>query len=533
MISRQIHNDDKRSEILRMSGVTKKFFSVVALDDVSFDLKKGEIHALCGENGAGKSTLMKVLSGSYPEASYDGQIKVNGRDAHFKNPRDSEGAGIEMIYQEVSLNPSLSVAENIFLGRLPSKGGGLFVDWSETNNLARQALDTVGLEVDPKQLVALLSTSQQQMVAIAKALFRNPKILVLDEPTSAITEHEAAILKKLIINLKDKGISSVYISHKLNEVFEIADRVTVLRDGKVVSTTDRANLDQSKVVEDMVGRKIDTFFPKTDLPIGEVALEVENLHVPSRIPGKFVVNGISFEVRKGEILGLGGLVGSGRSETLNAIMGWYPATNDGLRIQGKQIEIRTPKDAVAAKMGLVTEDRWASGLVHSMTIRNNVSVASLKKITKYSFLQETKERRIVQDLVGKLNLKAESIEDNVTTLSGGNQQKVVLAKWLMTDVEILLLDEPTRGIDVGAKIEVYNIITELARKGVAIVLVTSELPELLAMVDRCLVIRDGKVVKEFERGEINERTFMHHASGAVEVQRNEASNSKPAMSEYS
>ncbi|MCP4383940.1 MAG: sugar ABC transporter ATP-binding protein [Hyphomicrobiales bacterium] len=497
-----------------MAEITKRFFEVTALDNVNFDLKRGEIHALVGENGAGKSTLMKILSGSYSSSSYDGTIEVEGRRTNMLTTRDAEEAGIEMIYQEISLNAELSVAENIFLGRLPRAGKSFFIDWRQTNQLAHEALATVGLSVSPTGMVGQLSTSQQQMVAIAKALYRNPRILVLDEPTSALTDHEASILKKLITELKEKGISSIYISHRLDEVFEIADRVTVLRDGKLISTVDRERIDPDRIVEDMVGRKVETFFPKITVPIGDVALRVENLRVPSRIPGKYAVDGVSFDVRRGEILGLGGLVGSGRSEILNAIMGWYPSTVDRIEVQGSPVNIRSPQDSVKAKLGLVTEDRFASGLVSSINIRSNVSIASLSKISKHSFIQMAKERRQVNAKVSQLELKASSIEANITTLSGGNQQKVVLAKWLMTDVEVLLLDEPTRGIDVGAKVEVYNIIGELARQGVAVVLVTSDLPELLAMVDRCIVIRDGKAVKEFSGGEMTENSFMNYATGA-------------------
>lgn len=506
------------SPLLRMTGITKRFRGVTAVSDVNFDLSAGEIHALCGENGAGKSTLMKILSGSYPASSYDGTIHVNGARVEFHTTRDAEAAGIEMIYQEISLNPELSVSENIFLGRLPTFPGTPLVDWRAMHGKAADALAAIGLDVDPRRTIRYLSTSQQQMIAIAKALTRNPKILVLDEPTSALTDREATTLKELIRSLGRNGTSSIYISHKLDEVFEIADRVTVLRDGKVVSTVPRSDVSPQRVVEDMVGRKLESLYPKEIVPKGAIALRVENLSVASHIPGKRAVDGVSFEVARGEILGLGGLVGSGRSEIVSAIMGVKPRLSGRIMVHGKDVDIRSPRDAVRARIGLVTEDRRASGLVQTIDVAKNVSLASLRKIRNSVFLDRAREQSIVGELIEKLALKPRSTTSDVTTLSGGNQQKVVLAKWLMTDVEILLLDEPTRGIDVGAKAEIYGIIVELARNGVAIILISSELPELIAMMDRCLVLRDGRLVHEFNRDTITENGLMHYATGAAEIE---------------
>ena len=499
--------------VLRMQDITKRFFAVTALRDVSLDLQPGEIHALVGENGAGKSTLMKILSGSYPSSSYEGRIEVEGERVHFMSTHDAERAGIEMIYQEISLNPDLSVAENIFLGTLPRRALRWFVDWKKTHQLAREALARVGLDVATGAAVRLLSTSQQQMICIAKALYRKPRILVLDEPTSALTEKETTTLMRIIQGLKDQGISCIYISHKLEEVFNIADRITVLRDGSVISTTPRAAVEASRVVEDMVGRKIEMMYPKVPVPLGEEVLRVEGLTVPSRIPGRNIVENLSFNLRAGEILGLGGLVGSGRSEVVNALFGSYRRTAGRIFLNGREATIGSPQDAIRHRLGLLTEDRRVSGFVGTMAIRENVSLASFRKIFGWLFIKRGVERQEVLDLSAQLNIKTPSIETNVLALSGGNQQKVVLAKWLMTDVRVLFLDEPTRGIDVGAKVEVYNLMTELARKGVAIVMISSELPELLAMCDRYIVLYGGAIRGEFSRAEVTEHNFMSAATG--------------------
>jgi ABC-type sugar transport system ATPase subunit len=501
--------------VLKMRNITKRFYSVTALNDVSIDLYKGEILALVGENGAGKSTLMKILSGSYPENSYDGEIEINGEPVHFLTTHDAEDSGIEMIYQEISLNPELSVAENIFLGQLPRKSIKWFIDWKSTYKLGKEALEQVGLDVDATEQVRLLSTSQQQMISIAKAVYRSPKILVLDEPTSTLTETETETLMEIIRGLRNKGISCVYISHKLEEVFNIADRVTILRDGSVISTYVRKDIKAEKVVEDMVGRKIDQMFPKVDLPVGEEVFRVENLTIPSRIPGRNIVEDISFSLKAGEILGLGGLVGAGRSETINAIFGSIKKTSGEIFVGGEKANITSPKDAIRYKMGLLTEDRRVSGFVGTMNIRENISLASFEKIFGELFIKRNDEKEFVQDYSNQLNIKAPTVETNVLNLSGGNQQKVVLAKWLMTGVKILFLDEPTRGIDVGAKVEVYNIMTELARNGIAIVMISSELPELLAMCDRFVVLYDKKISGEFSKAEVTEHKYMAAATGVI------------------
>ena len=499
--------------ILRMRGITKRFYSVTALDNVSVDLNRGEIHALVGENGAGKSTLMKILSGSYQSHEYEGSIEIDGRPAVFNSTHDAENAGIEMIYQEISLNLDLSVGENIFLGNLPRRRFRWFVDWKTTMRLAAEALARVGLDVSPDETVRRLSTSQQQLLCLAKALYRHPRILVLDEPTSALTESETQKLMEIISRLRTEGISSIYISHKLDEVFGLADRITVLRDGRVISTTARAEIHPDKVIEDMVGRKIENMYPKVTLPLGAEVLRIEGFTVASRIPGRNIVQDVSFGVRAGEILGLGGLVGSGRSELVNAIFSSSGRISGKVFIDGQEVEMRSPVDAIRHRMGLLTEDRRVSGFVGTMNIRENSSLASFDKIFGRLFIRSQSERELAETYFRQLKVRAPGIETSILSLSGGNQQKVVLAKWLMTGVRILFLDEPTRGIDVGAKVEIYSIMTELARSGVAIVMISSELPELLAMCDRFVILANGKVSAELGCAEISDKLFMKAATG--------------------
>jgi ABC-type sugar transport system ATPase subunit len=499
--------------VLRMKGITKRFFSVTALDSVSIDLRRGEIHALVGENGAGKSTLMKILSGSYASSLYEGSIEVEGREVSFGSTRDAERSGIEMIYQEISLNLDLSVAENIFIGNLPRRRISWFVDWKAMMRMAAEALGRVGLDVRPEETVRRLSTSQQQLLCIAKALYRHPRILVLDEPTSALTETEAQILMRIISRLRDEGISSIYISHKLDEVFGIADRVTVLRDGRVISTTDRADFQPDRIIEDMVGRKIETMYPKVKVPLGDEVLRVEGFTVASRIPGKNIVEDVSFGVRAGEILGLGGLVGSGRSELVNAIFGSTGRVAGKVLINGEAVRLDTPEDSIRHRIGLLTEDRRVSGFVGTMNIRENSTLASFGQIFGRLFIRKAAERELSEEYFRQLNIRAPGIETSILSLSGGNQQKVVLSKWLMTGVRILFLDEPTRGIDVGAKVEIYSIMAELARDGVAIIMISSELPELLAMCDRFVILSKGRMSAELGCAEIDDKIFMKAATG--------------------
>lgn len=501
--------------LLRMEHIRKRFFSVVALDDVNLELSHGEVLCVVGENGAGKSTLMKILSGSYPATSYTGDIYVEGEKKQFMLTRDAEMAGIEMIYQEISLMDDLTVAENILLGRLPERKVKGFVDWKKCIQQGKEALDMINLDIDLNEPVRFLNTSQKQLLSIAKAVYRKPKILVLDEPTSALTEKETQRLFEIIRNLKAQGISCIYISHKLDEVFTIADRITVIRDGKTINTYNARDIDRDRVIEDMVGRKLSNMYPKIDVEIGEEALRVENFVVPSTIPGKKVVDGISFSVRHGEILGIGGLVGAGRSELVSAIFGTLAKESGDVYVRGEKVDIKNPIDAINHKIGYVTEDRRVNGFVGTMSIGENISLASLNEIGKHGFINHGKEKQDTRDQFNALRIKAPGVDTNVLTLSGGNQQKVVVAKWLMKGTDILFLDEPTRGIDVGAKVEIYNIMFEMAKRGAAIVMISSELPELLGVCDRFLILHEGKQGGCFTRDEITDELYMKAATGLL------------------
>ena len=492
-----------------MTGISKSFPGVQALCDVSIELFRGEILAICGENGAGKSTLMNILSGSFPASAFLGEIRVDGQPVNFESPRDAKRVGIEMIYQEVSLHLDLSVAENLLLGTLPKTRFG-FINWQRIRQEARAALSLVGLEVDVATTVRRLSTSQQQLLTIARALIRNPKILVLDEPTSALTESETQNLLSLLRGLRDQGISCIYISHKLEEVFSVADRVVVLRDGRLISTHDRQVCSRDQIVEEMVGRKIENLFPKEIVDIGDEVLRIEGLSVPHPFTGrKKILDGISFSLRKGEILGIAGLVGSGRSELLGAI---FREITEGVMgkvyLEGKEVHFAGPEAAKRNGLGLLTENRKRSGLVGTMDIAGNISLASLRQILRGPFISHSRERSLAESYSRKLSIRAPSVATNVMRLSGGNQQKVVLSKWLCTRPKVLLLDEPTRGIDVGAKVDIYRLMTDLAKEGVAIVLVTSEMPELIAMSDRLIVLSNGKIRKELAGGHITQEEIM-------------------------
>lgn len=504
-------------KILEMQNITKTFPGVKALDNVSFDLHQGEILALVGENGAGKSTLMRILSGSYAYGTYTGDIKINGKVQKFLTSRDSESAGIEMIYQEISLHPDLSIGENIFLGRLPLNKVGL-IDWKKVHEESKKALYLIGLELDSREIVRNLSTSQQQLIAIVRALYRNPRLLILDEPTSALTGKEVERLLELILELKNNGISCIYISHKLNEVFSIADRITVIRDGKSISTRVNKDMDKDRIVEDMVGRKILDMFPKEIIPIGEEVFRIEKMTIPHPLTSdKNLLSDISFKLKKGEILGIGGLVGAGRSELLNAIFGSYKKHSGSVYIHGEKVNILNPQDAIKCGLGLVTEDRRTNGFISSMNIQHNTSLASLSKIFRNGFHNKKLEELSATKLFNELLIKAPSINTNIMNLSGGNQQKVVLSKWLMREADILFLDEPTRGIDVGAKVEIYNLLTKLVKQGKSIILVTSELSELLAMCDRILVLANGKIQDKFGLAEASQERYILAATGIKEI----------------
>lgn len=499
--------------MLEMRSITKEFPGVRALDGVTFDLVGGECHALVGENGAGKSTLMKILFGVYPYGSYSGEILIDGQVKRFRNVQDAESAGIAIIFQELSLIKELSVAENIFLGNLPSRFG--IVDWDLMNRKTKELLEQLHLSISPQTLVGDLSIGKQQLIEIAKALSKNAKILVLDEPTSALTESETEHLFKILRKLKAQGVGLIYISHKLEEVFSISDRITVLRDGKTVATKRTEEFTKDEVISLMVGREVENIFPESTHEPESEALRVENLTVyDPTLPDKKVVDDVSFSVRKGEVVGIAGLMGAGRSELLMAIFGsWQGKRTGKIFVEGKEVSINSPTDAIQAGIGFVTEDRKRYGLILDKSIVENITLASLKEVSGRFLTDQLRETTATKNLMSTLRIKASSPLTITGTLSGGNQQKVVLGKWLLTKPKILFLDEPTRGIDVGAKQEFYLQINNLAKQGLAIVLVSSELPEVLGLADRVLVLHEGKLTAQFSKHEVTPEKVMMAATG--------------------
>lgn len=499
--------------LLEMKNITKEFPGVKALDGVTFDLHKGEFHALVGENGAGKSTLMKVLSGVYPHPEYGGEIRINDGPKQFRSVRDAEDAGVAIIFQEFSLVKELSVGENIFLGREPARFG--IINWNELYHRATKLLKDLNLPLDPRTPVGNLGIGEQQLVEIAKALSQNAQILVLDEPTAALTESEVEILFGILKNLKERGVGMIYISHKLDEVFLLSDRITVLRDGKTVGTEPTTAMDKNKVIAKMVGREVANIFPDPTHAHGETVLEVKNLTAKDPdIPGKNLVDDVDFYVRKGEVLGIAGLMGAGRSEVLMSVFGAQAERKSGeFFVDGKKVAINSPSDAIRHGIAFVTEDRKRFGLILEQNILNNLTLAGLKQISGKFVTNRSKETAAAAGPMKNLRVKANSVMTVTGTLSGGNQQKVVLGKWLLTGPKVLFLDEPTRGIDVGAKQEIYAQINALAESGLAIVLVSSELPEVLGLSDRVLVLHEGKLAAEFSRAEATPEKVMAAATG--------------------
>jgi D-xylose transport system ATP-binding protein len=502
-------------KLLEMKNITKTFPGVKALDGVTFDLNQGEIHALVGENGAGKSTLIKILAGVYPHPEYGGEIMLDGVERRFANVRDSETTGVAVIYQEMSLVKDLGVAENIFLGRAPRRLG--VINWEELFSRAQKLLDDLHLQIDPRTPVRNLGIGQQQLVEIAKALSQNARILVLDEPTAALTDAEVETLFGILNGLRARGVGMIYISHKLDEVFRISDRITVLRDGKTIDTNATSDLNESRVIAQMVGRAVDHIFPEATHERGEVTFEARNVTVEDpAVPGKLLVDDVGFTVRKGEVLGIAGLMGSGRTELLMAIFGAHAGRKSAeVFVRGKQIQINSPADAIKHGVAFVTEDRKRYGLILEQTILRNMTLAGLRKLSGRFFTDENAEAAAGQRAANDLRIKAPSVFTIAGTLSGGNQQKVVLAKWLLTNPGVLFLDEPTRGIDVGAKQEIYAQINRLAESGLAIVLVSSELPEVLGLSDRVIVLHEGRVTGEFIRSEATPEAVMSCATGHV------------------
>jgi putative multiple sugar transport system ATP-binding protein len=485
--------------ILEMRSITKRFPGVIALSDVTLTVKRGEIHAICGENGAGKSTLMKVLSGVYPYGTYEGDIVFEGQTVQFRDIRASEDAGIAIIHQELALIPELSIAENIFVGNEVARFGR--IDWDASRARARDLLERVGLRDDPATPIKQLGVGKQQLVEIAKALSKDVKLLILDEPTAALNENESQHLLGLISGLRDKGVTSIIISHKLNEIEQISDSITIIRDGKTVETLDvhAGGVDEDRIIRGMVGRSLENRFPPRNVPIGEVFFQVRDWTVRHpQNPERLVAKGSSFSVRRGEVVGLAGLMGAGRTELAMSLFGRsYGQYESGeIIIDGKPVVLKDVPAAIAHGLAYVSEDRKVLGLNLLDTIRRSIVSAKLRKIAPRGVLRKDEERAVAEDYRTKLRIKTSDVDNGVSKLSGGNQQKVVLAKWMFTDPDLLILDEPTRGIDVGAKYEIYTIINELAAQGKGVLLISSELPELLGMADRIYTVFEGRITDE-------------------------------------
>jgi putative multiple sugar transport system ATP-binding protein len=497
--------------ILEMRSITKTFPGVKALEDVSLAVRRGEIHAICGENGAGKSTLMKVLSGVYPAGSYDGEIVFDGRPCSFSGIRDSEHVGIVIIHQELALVPYLSVAENIFLGNERRGRGGL-IDWNKANAEAAQLLHSVGLDENPVTPVGQLGVGKQQLVEIAKALSKDVKLLILDEPTAALNDTDSAHLLGLLRQLQERGITSIMISHKLNEITAIADNVTIIRDGKTVETLSlhAGEVTQERIIRGMVGRDLESYYPERESHPGEEVLRVEDWTVKHPTQDRLVVDHASFNVRAGEVVGIAGLMGAGRTELAMSIFGRsYGRDITGrLYVHGKEVRARSVSEAIDNGIAYATEDRKKYGLNLIEDIRRNVSAAGLGKLAKRGWVNGNEEIKVAEDSRRSMNIKAPSVMSVVGKLSGGNQQKVVLSKWLFTDPEVLILDEPTRGIDVGAKYEIYTIINRLVAAGKAVVVISSELPELLGICDRIYTLSAGRITGEQSVREATQESLM-------------------------
>jgi D-xylose transport system ATP-binding protein len=498
--------------LLEARAITKRFPGVTALRAVSFDLRPGEIHALCGENGAGKSTLIKLLSGLHPAGSYEGELHLDDRVAQFLSIADAQRHGIAVIYQELALVPELSIAENLFLGSEPWRG--LLIDWEKLYTEARVVLARVGLELSLETPVGQLGVGQQQLVEIAKALSKQTRILILDEPTAALAEREVETLLSLLRDLRSRGIACIYISHKLDEVFAIADRITVLRDGTTISTHDTVATSKNGVIRDMVGREINDLFPRIVTPPGDVLLRVAGLSAAPAASAPARLHDISFDVRAGEVLGIGGLMGAGRTELLMHVFGaWGVRLGGQVEIGGQPLAENSPVAALASGLALVSEDRKRYGLILERDIGFNLSLSSITRLRRGLLVDEEAEVQANQKFFSSLRVKAPSLETAVGTLSGGNQQKVVIGKALMTGPRVVFLDEPTRGIDVGAKLEVYELVNRLTAEGKAVVLVSSELPELMGMSDRIIMLHEGRIGGEFTRPEATPEKLLAAAMG--------------------
>ena len=498
------------TDLLEMQGISKTFPGVKALDDVTLTVAQGEIHAICGENGAGKSTLMKVLSGVYPTGSYDGRIVFDGQPVDFRTIRDSEDRGIIIIHQELALVPLLTIAENIFLGNERATRG--VIDWPETFRQTEALLAKVGLCETPGTIVDTLGVGKQQLVEIAKALSKNVRLLILDEPTAALSESDSQALLDLLLELKGQGVTSIIISHKLNEVRRVADSVTVIRDGATISTLDaRQGLTEDRIVRDMVGRDMAHRYPDRDRRAGEVLFELQGWNVwhPEQ-RDRQMIRDLSMTVRAGEVVGIAGLMGSGRTELAMSVFGRSYGRNIAGQalVRGQAVDLSTVDRAIAAGLAYVTEDRKTLGLILDETIRRNTILANLDGVARRGIVDEGRETEVAETYRKQLRIRTPSVFQKVMNLSGGNQQKVVLAKWLFTDPDVLILDEPTRGIDVGAKYEIYSIINDLSAAGKGVVMISSEMPELLGMCDRIYVMNEGRFVGELTADQASQEAIM-------------------------
>ena len=501
--------------LLQISNVSKEFPGTKALDNVNLDVYEGEILAICGENGAGKSTLMKILSGVYPHGTYEGVFHFAGNEVKLASVKDSEQLGIRIIFQELTLVPNMTVADNILLGAEPSTRG--IIKQNQLYSDVEKLLKDYNLAIPYNAKVSGLGIGQQQMVEIAKALSGNARLLILDEPTSALTIEETNVLMDIIRDLKSRGVTCIYISHKLEEVFEIADRITVLRDGQVVETHPKEEIDQNKVISLMVGREITNQYPPREPSIGEVILEVKNWTVAREShASRPTVKDASFELHRGEILGISGLMGSGRTELVQSIFGEFGKRLSGeLILNGQPVNIRSAEDAIAHGLALLTEDRKQTSLILKHSILANATIASLQDLVRFNMIDPEKELAITYEYKDKLQIKAPTVTTLVNNLSGGNQQKVAIAKWLMTEPQVLIMDEPTRGIDVGTKYEVYKLMNDLTSQGVSIIMVSSELPEILGMSDRILVMHEGTVAGIVENKNVSSEQIMLLATGGA------------------
>ena len=500
--------------LLEMKNITKTFPGVKALDNVNLKVEEGEIHALVGENGAGKSTLMNVLSGIYAYGTYEGDIIYNGEVCKFHNIKDSEGKGIVIIHQELALVPEMTIGENMYLGN--EQGKKFAIDWSKTYGEADKYLKQVGLQESSRTLIKDIGVGKQQLVEIAKALAKNAKLLILDEPTSSLNESDSQALLDLMLEFKKQGMTSIIISHKLNEVAYVADKITVIRDGSTIETLDKTKdtFTEDRIIKGMVGRELTDRFPKREKKnIGDIALEVKNWTVHHQVySDRKVVDNVSMYVRKGEVLGISGLMGAGRTELAMSIFGksYGNDISGELYIDGKEVKLHSVQDAIEHKIAYVTEDRKGNGLILSNPIRVNTTLANLAGVSSHGVIDKDKEIAVAEEYRQKLRTNCPSVEQNVGNLSGGNQQKVLLAKWMFAEPDVLILDEPTRGIDVGAKYEIYCIINELVAAGKSVIMISSELPEVLGMSDRIYIMNEGRIVGELSSEEATQELIMSH-----------------------